>query len=200
MQSYRMKAEDIFGKKRLLLASGSPRRRELTEQLGMEVVRAHMKDVEETYPDTLSAAEVAPYLSRLKAEAYMGEIAPDEVLLTADTVVVDGDRILGKPRDEGEAHAMLRELSGHTHQVITGVTLASDKGMQTFSEVTEVEFAELTDDEISYYVEKYRPLDKAGAYGIQEWIGYIGIKGIKGDYYNVMGLPLRRVYEHLLKM
>ncbi len=200
MQSYRMKAEDIFGKKRLLLASGSPRRRELTEQLGMEVVRAHLKDVEETYPDTLSAAEVAPYLSRLKAEAYMGEIAPDEVLLTADTVVVDGDRILGKPRDEGEAHAMLRELSGHTHQVITGVTLASDKGMQTFSEVTEVEFAELTDDEISYYVEKYRPLDKAGAYGIQEWIGYIGIKGIKGDYYNVMGLPLRRVYEHLLKM
>ena len=195
-----MKAEDIFGKKRLLLASGSPRRRELTEQLGMEVVRAHQKDVEETYPDTLSAAEVAPYLSRLKAEAYMGEIAPDEVLLTADTVVVDGDRILGKPRDEGEAHAMLRELSGHTHQVITGVTLASDKGMQTFSEVTEVEFAELTDDEISYYVEKYRPLDKAGAYGIQEWIGYIGIKGIKGDYYNVMGLPLRRVYEHLLKM
>lgn len=200
MQSYRMKAEDIFGKKRLLLASGSPRRRELIEQLGMEVVRAHLKDVEETYPDTLSAAEVAPYLSRLKAEAYMGEIAPDEVLLTADTVVVDGDRILGKPRDEGEAHAMLRELSGHTHQVITGVTLASDKGMQTFSEVTEVEFAELTDDEISYYVEKYRPLDKAGAYGIQEWIGYIGIKGIKGDYYNVMGLPLRRVYEHLLKM
>ncbi len=200
MQSYRMKAEDIFGKKRLLLASGSPRRRELTEQLGMEVVRAHLKDVEETYPDTLSAAEVAPYLSRLKAEAYMGEIAPDEVLLTADTVVVDGDRILGKPRDEGEAHAMLRELSGHTHQVITGVTLASDKGMQTFSEVTEVEFAELTDDEISYYVEKYRPLDKAGAYGIQEWIGYIGIKGIKGDYYNVMGLPLRRVYEHLLRM
>lgn len=195
-----MKAEDIFGKKRLLLASGSPRRRELTEQLGMEVVRAHLKDVEETYPDTLSAAEVAPYLSRLKAEAYMGEIAPDEVLLTADTVVVDGDMILGKPRDEGEAHAMLRELSGHTHQVITGVTLASDKGMQTFSEVTEVEFAELTDDEISYYVEKYRPLDKAGAYGIQEWIGYIGIKGIKGDYYNVMGLPLRRVYEHLLKM
>ena len=195
-----MKAEDIFGKKRLLLASGSPRRRELTEQLGMEVVRAHLKDVEETYPDTLSAAEVAPYLSRLKAEAYMGEIAPDEVLLTADTVVVDGDRILGKPRDEGEAHAMLRELSGHTHQVITGVTLASDKGMQTFSEVTEVEFAELTDDEISYYVEKYRPLDKAGAYGFQEWIGYIGIKGIKGDYYNVMGLPLRRVYEHLLKM
>ena len=195
-----MKAGDIFGKKRLLLASGSPRRRELTEQLGMEVVRAHLKDVEETYPDTLSAAEVAPYLSRLKAEAYMGEIAPDEVLLTADTVVVDGDRILGKPRDEGEAHAMLRELSGHTHQVITGVTLASDKGMQTFSEVTEVEFAELTDDEISYYVEKYRPLDKAGAYGIQEWIGYIGIKGIKGDYYNVMGLPLRRVYEHLLKM
>lgn len=200
MQSYRMKAEDIFGKKRLLLASGSPRRRELTEQLGMEVVRAHLKDVEETYPDTLSAAEVAPYLSRLKAEAYMGEIAPDEVLLTADTVVVDGDMILGKPRDEGEAHAMLRELSGHTHQVITGVTLASDKVMQTFSEVTEVEFAELTDDEISYYVEKYRPLDKAGAYGIQEWIGYIGIKGIKGDYYNVMGLPLRRVYEHLLKM
>lgn len=195
-----MKAEDIFGKKRLLLASGSPRRRELTEQLGMEVVRAHLKDVEETYPDTLSAAEVAPYLSRLKAEAYMGEIAPDEVLLTADTVVVDGDMILGKPRDEGEAHAMLRELSGHTHQVITGVTLASDKVMQTFSEVTEVEFAELTDDEISYYVEKYRPLDKAGAYGIQEWIGYIGIKGIKGDYYNVMGLPLRRVYEHLLKM
>ena len=129
----------------------------------------------------------------------MGEIAPDEVLLTADTVVVDGDRILGKPRDEGDAHAMLRELSGHTHQVITGVTLASDKGMQTFSEVTEVEFAELTDDEISYYVEKYRPLDKAGAYGIQGH-GALLIEGICGDYYSVMGLPVAPLGVMLRKL
>lgn len=192
-----MEARDIFGKRRLLLASGSPRRRELLDKLGIEVVRAHLKDVDESYPATMPATEVAAHLSRKKAEAYLGEIAPDEVLVTADTVVVDGNHVLGKPHDEAEAQAMLRELSGHCHKVVTGVTLATTEGMDTFSETTEVEFAELTDAEIAYYVEHYRPMDKAGAYGIQEWIGYIGIDGIRGDYYNVMGLPLRQLYKHL---
>lgn len=195
-----MDAEEIFGKRRLLLASGSPRRRELLDKLGVEVVRAHLKDVDENYPSTMKAEEVAAHLSRKKAEAYIGEIAPDEVLITADTVVVDGNRVLGKPHDEAEAREMLRELSGHCHKVITGVTLATATDMRTFSETTEVEFAELSDAEIAYYVEHYRPLDKAGAYGIQEWIGYIGIEGIRGDYYNVMGLPLRQLYRQLVSM
>ena len=130
----------------------------------------------------------------------MSDMKPGEILVTADTVVIDGGKVLGKPRDAREAAAMLRELSGHTHKVVTGVTLLSSSGMDTFSETTYVEFAELSDCEIAYYIEHYRPFDKAGAYGIQEWIGYIGVTGIRGDYYNVMGLPLRSLYEHLKKM
>lgn len=185
-----------FGIK-LLLASGSPRRKELLGQIGLEVEQAHLKDVDESYPSALPPEEVAPYISAKKSAAYAGEMCEGEILVTADTVVIDGGRVLGKPCDAAEASAMLRELSGHTHKVVTGVTLASSRKQITFSEVTEVSFAELSDDEIEYYVEKYRPFDKAGAYGIQEWIGYIGVTGIRGDYYNVMGLPLRRLYEHL---
>lgn len=193
-------AKQIFGNKKLLLASASPRRRELLGLIGVEVHQADTRNVDESYPDDLPSDEVAPYISRKKAEAYMSDMKPGEILVTADTVVIDGGKVLGKPHDAREAAAMLRELSGHTHKVVTGVTLLSSSGMDTFSETTYVEFAELSDSEIAYYIEHYRPFDKAGAYGIQEWIGYIGVTGIRGDYYNVMGLPLRSLYEHLKKM
>lgn len=192
--------EKLFGGRRLLLASASPRRRELLSHIGAEVVLAQMKDVDESYPARLAAEEVAPYISAKKAAAYAGEIGEDEILVTADTVVIDGGKVLGKPRDAADAASMLHGLSGHTHKVVTGVTLASSGRQVTFADVTEVDFAALTDDEIAYYVENYKPFDKAGAYGIQEWIGYIGVDGIRGDYYNVMGLPLRKLYSHLKEM
>ncbi len=193
-------SRQIFGDKKLLLASASPRRRELLGMIGIEVHQAAVKDVDESYPCDMLPEDVAPFISRKKAEAYADELMPDEILITADTVVIDGGKVLGKPSDEADAVAMLRELSGHTHKVVTGVTLLSPSRMETFSETTYVEFAELSDAEIAYYVEHYRPLDKAGAYGIQEWIGYIGVNGIRGDYYNVMGLPLRRLYACLKNM
>lgn len=186
--------------KRLLLASASPRRRELLGSLGFDVSIVRLKDVDESYPSGIPAEEVSPYISRKKALAYGHGFAEGEVLVTADTVVIDRDRVLGKPADAGEAAGMLAALSGHTHKVVTGVTLATADDTITFSETTEVDFAELTSGEIDFYVKNYRPFDKAGAYGIQEWIGYIGIRGIRGDYYNVMGLPLRRLYETLCSL
>ena len=141
--------------------------------------------------------KVPEYLSRLKSQAYRSELADDEVLVTADTVVVLDGKVLGKPVDEAEAKAMLRSLSGRVHQVVTGVTLATSSSSVTFSEVTDVEFDTLSDSEIDYYVANFKPFDKAGAYGIQEWIGYVGVKGIRGDYYNVMGLPVNSLCRHL---
>lgn len=190
-------ATDIFGKRKLLLASGSPRRRELLDSLGIKVEHAQLHDVDESYPADLSPMKVPEYLSRLKSQAYRSELAGDEVLVTADTVVVLDGKVLGKPVDEAEAKAMLRSLSGRVHQVVTGVTLATSSSSVTFSEVTDVEFDTLSDSEIDYYVSNFRPLDKAGAYGIQEWIGYVGVKGIRGDYYNVMGLPVNSLCRHL---
>ena len=151
--------------------------------------------IDETYPDTLPVEQVAEYLSGRKAQAY--ELRPNELLITADTVVISDGRVLGKPADEAEARVMLRELSGKSHRVITGVTLRSMNREVRLSDVSEVDFAELTENEIEHYVKRYRPLDKAGAYGIQEWIGYVGITGIRGSFYNVMGLPTRRLYEEL---
>lgn len=188
---------DILKGRRLLLASASPRRKELLGKLDVTVEQAHLKEVDESYPSDMPAEDVAQYISRKKAEAYVGEIADDEILVTADTVVVCDGLVLGKPADASEAAGMLRLLSGRKHKVVTGVTLVSGMQQLTFSEITEVEFAALSDNEISHYVEKYRPMDKAGAYGIQEWIGYIGVSAIKGDYYNVMGLPLHSLYRHL---
>jgi septum formation protein len=190
-------ATDIFGKRKLLLASGSPRRRELLDSLGIKVEHAQLHDVDESYPADLSPMKVPEYLSRLKSQAYRSELADDEVLVTADTVVVLDGKVLGKPVDEAEAKAMLRSLSGRVHQVVTGVTLATSSSSVTFSEVTDVEFDTLSDSEIDYYVANFKPLDKAGAYGIQEWIGYVGVKGIRGDYYNVMGLPVNSLCRHL---
>lgn len=188
------------GIKRLLLASASPRRRELLGNLGFEIEIVSLKNVDESYPADLPALEVAPYISRKKASAYGHNFAAGEVLVTADTVVINNGVVLGKPADTAQAHAMLRALSGHSHQVVTGVTIATADTTSTFAEISEVDFAELSDDEIDFYVKHYRPLDKAGAYGIQEWIGYVGITGIRGDYYNVMGLPLQRLYSELKRL
>lgn len=190
-------ATEIFGQRKLLLASGSPRRRELLDSLGIKVEHAQLHDVDESYPADMSPMKVPEYLSRLKSQAYRSELAGDEVLVTADTVVVLDGKVLGKPVDEVEAKAMLRSLSGRVHQVVTGVTLATSSSSVTFSEVTDVEFDTLSDSEIDYYVANFKPFDKAGAYGIQEWIGYVGVKGIRGDYYNVMGLPVNSLCRHL---
>jgi len=181
--------------KKLILASKSPRRQQLLKEAGFEFT-IDTVDVEEHFSDQLKKQEVALYLSGIKADAYNKPLG-DSVLLTADTIVCLGDRIINKPADEQEAFHMLKDLSGNMHEVFTGVTLKSASRSHSFFERTEVYFKPLTDAEISYYVEKCKPLDKAGAYGIQEWIGYIGVSRINGCFYNVMGLPLSRLYQEL---
>ena len=192
--------EKLLDGLRLVLASASPRRRELLLQIGAQVRIASTKEVDESYPGNIAPEDVAPYISAKKAHAYADSIESGETLITADTVVICEGRVLGKPHNEHEAVEMLRQLSGRTHSVVTGVTIMNGERCRTFGVTTEVDFAPLSDSEIRYYVEKYRPLDKAGAYGIQEWIGYIGITGIRGDYYNVMGLPLQRLYTELKEL
>lgn len=182
----------------LLLASKSPRRRELLHLLGMEYKIVDIKDVEEVYPSDLPSDEVPLFLSRLKAEAYKLSLKTGDILITADTVVIIDSEIIGKPHSLEEAKTMLRKLSGRTHKVITGVTLTSSEKMQTFAAHTDVTFTQLSDEEIDYYVDTYKPLDKAGAYGVQEWIGAIGVSKIEGSFYNVMGLPLQKLYKELL--
>ena len=169
-------------------------------KLDVDVEILPLIEVNEAFPAKMAPEEVAPYISRKKAHPYMAQLKDREILLTADTVVINRGEVLGKPTDAEDAALMLRLLSGHTHKVVTGVTLATKTRTVTFSEITEVDFAPLTHEEIDYYVAKYRPMDKAGAYGIQEWIGYIGISGIRGDYYNVMGLPLHALYTRLVNM
>lgn len=181
----------------LLLASKSPRRRELLKMLDIPYRIVDLKDVDETYPSDLEPEKVPEFLSKLKAEAYRPELAGDDILITADTVVIIDNEIIGKPRDLEDAKKMLKKLSGRIHKVVTGVTLSSVKKSVTFSVVTDVEFSELSDGEISFYVDKYKPLDKAGAYGIQEWIGAVGVASIDGSFYNVMGLPVHRLYKEL---
>ncbi len=182
---------------KLLLASNSPRRRELLSLLDIDFSIVSPRDIEEKYPDNLPPDDVAPYLSALKANAYKDLAVGDDIVVTADTVVICGGRILGKPRDRQQAVDMLKSLSGCVHKVVTGVTLMSSDRTVTFSETTLVSFDNLSDDLISYYVDRYRPFDKAGAYGIQEWIGCVGINRIEGCYYNVMGLPLHALYSRL---
>jgi septum formation protein len=183
----------------ILLASHSPRRRELLGMLGLNFKVAASIEIDESYPDTLPADEVPSFLSRKKAKAYRATLSDNQLIITADTVVVVGNTILGKPHSDTEARSMLHSLSDRKHRVITGVTVMTKELTTTFSALTEVEFAALSDDEIQFYVENYKPLDKAGAYGIQEWIGAIGVKAISGSYYNVMGLPVHRLYCELLK-
>jgi septum formation protein maf len=184
--------------KKIVLSSNSPRRKELLGELGIDFEVRVIEGIDETYPKELSVEEVPQYIAREKARVYI--VGKDEVLLTADTVVVLGNEIMGKPHDEADAMRMLRQLSGKTHQVITGVCLTTNDKQVTFADVTDVSFADLTDDEIKYYVDNFRPLDKAGAYGIQEWIGLAGVTGIKGSYFNVVGLPVHRVYAELKKL
>lgn len=181
---------------KLILASQSPRRRQLMSDCGLEFSAASI-DVDEVFPDDLPSKEAAEYLSSLKSSGYSSELSSKEILITADTVVLIDDKILGKPDGEGNSRKMLRELSGCEHLVITGVTLRSSSFSKSFSTTTRVKFAELTDEQIDYYIDRYKPYDKAGSYGIQEWIGYIGIESIDGSFYNVMGLPIQRLYKEL---
>ena len=191
---------DNLKKYHIILASNSPRRRELLSGLGVDYEVRTLPGVDESYPDTLSGEDIPVYISREKAAAYLPSIAPDELIITADTIVWLDGRGLGKPADEADACRMLRELSGRTHQVITGVTLSTAAFQKSFAVTSEVEFAPLTEEEITYYVDHYRPLDKAGAYGVQEWIGFIGVRRLSGSYFNVMGLPIQRLYQELKEL
>lgn len=191
---------DNLKKYHIKLASNSPRRRELLAGLGIEFETKVLPGIDESYPDTLRGEEIPLYIAREKAEAYRPALQPDELIITADTIVYQDGLVLGKPHDEADARRMLRLLSGHTHQVITGVCILTDTLQRSFAVTTEVTFGTLSEEEITFYVEKYRPMDKAGAYGIQEWIGFIGVTGLQGSYYNVMGLPVQRLYQELKKL
>ena len=181
----------------IILASNSPRRRQLLSGLDIDFEVKVLPDIEENYPDTLATPDIPVYIATEKAAAYKDLMSEHDLIITADTVVVLGDEVLGKPVNLDDAKRMLRELSGQTHQVITGVCLMTCSQQRCFSVTTDVTFKQLTETEINYYVEKYQPLDKAGAYGIQEWIGYIGVTGLNGSYFNVMGLPVQRIYNEL---
>ena len=181
----------------IILASNSPRRKELLSGLGLNYEVRTLPGIDESYPDTLQGEEIPVYISSKKASAYLDTLKDDELLITADTIVWLDGRVLGKPADEKEACQMLRDLSGKTHQVITGVTLATTTFQKSFASVSQVTFAPLTEEEISYYVNHYHPMDKAGSYGVQEWIGFIGVERIEGSYFNVMGLPVQRLYREL---
>lgn len=182
----------------MILASGSPRRRELLGELGLEFTLGQIKDYDETYPASLKYDEIPAYIAEQKSVHYKGELEPNDVLITSDTIVaIDGD-ILGKPKDKTEAIKMLRELSGRTHHVVTGVCLRSTDKTLTFSDTCQVTFDILSDEDIEYYIKQFKPFDKAGAYGIQEWIGLSNIKSITGSVYTVIGLPVQKLYKALM--
>lgn len=181
---------------KLILASSSPRRHQLMRDAGFKF-EVRLKETDEIYPDGLAPALVPEYLACRKAEAFLGELKPGELLITADTIVCLDGQILGKPKNRPHAIGMLHRLSGRKHIVVTGVCLTSMERRKSFSAFTDVFFKELSEEEITCYVDNYKPFDKAGAYGIQEWIGYIGIRRIEGSFYNVMGLPVQQLYENL---
>lgn len=181
---------------KIILASASPRRHQLMRDAGFKF-DVKLKHTEEIWPESLLPAKVPQYLACLKAKAFEDDLKEGELLITADTVVCLGTKILGKPQGREEAIRMLRELSGKKHTVVTGVCLTTRDRQRSFAVSTDVYFKSLRDEEIECYVDTYKPFDKAGAYGIQEWIGYIGIERIDGSFYNVMGLPIQRLYEEL---
>lgn len=187
----------INDKYHIILASNSPRRKELLEGLGIKFSVNTLKDLDESYPKDLPGEEVAEYLAKKKAGFYKSHISKDDLIITADTVVIMGSEILNKPASKKEAENMLQQLSGNTHKVLTGVCLSTQEKTLSFSSSTAVTFSDLSDSEIDYYINTFQPFDKAGAYGIQEWIGYVGVEKIDGSFYNVMGLPLHRLYEEL---
>lgn len=183
----------------IILASNSPRRRELLAGLGVPFEVKVLPDIEENYPADLPVADIAEYIAREKADAYRQLIGKHDLVITADTIVVVGDEVMGKPHDVDDACRMLRKLSNRTHQVITGVCLTTANKQRQFSVKTDVTFKSLSEEEIAHYVNHYQPFDKAGAYGIQEWIGYIGVTSLQGSYFNVMGLPVQRIYTEMME-
>ena len=184
---------------KIILASNSPRRRELLGGLGLDFTLKVISGIDESWPHELKGEDIPLYISREKAAPYKSMIAPDELVITADTIVyVDGE-VLGKPHDKADAERMLHLISGRWHEVITGVTLMTAQRERSFAVTTRVKFANLTDSEINSYVESGLPMDKAGAYGIQEWIGYVGVEAIEGSYFNVVGLPVQRLYRELME-
>ena len=191
---------DNLEKYKVILASGSPRRRELMAGLGVNYEVRILPDVDESYPDTLQGEEIPLYIAKEKADAYIPMMQPDELIITADTIVWLDGKVLGKPREREDALQMLRTMSGRTHEVFTGVCITTTDWQRSFTAQTEVRFATLSEDEIIYYVDNFKPMDKAGAYGVQEWIGFIGVENISGSYYNIMGLPVQRLYRELLKV
>ena len=188
---------DNLKKYKIILASASPRRRELLAGLDVDFEVRALPDVDESFPADLQGGDIPLYISKKKADAYRPFMADDELVITADTIVWLDGKALGKPVDEDDARRMIRNMSGKTHSVFTGVAITTKDVQHSFVAQSDVTFAELTDEEIEYYVRKYRPMDKAGAYGVQEWIGYIGISNIVGSYFNVMGLPVQRLYKEL---
>jgi septum formation protein len=187
---------DSLNKYRIILASRSPRRQQLLKELGLrfDIVT---KEYTEVYPDGLNGEEIARYVAREKALSFKNEISDDEIVITADTIVWCDNKVLGKPVDYEDAIRILKEISGNTHEVITGVCLLSSSKERTFSVSTKVTFETLTEEDIRYYIDKFKPFDKAGAYGIQEWIGLVACSHIEGSYFNVVGLPVQRLYKEL---
>lgn len=184
---------------KVILASNSPRRKELLSGLDIPYQVKTLPDIDESYPDHLQGEDIATYIAKEKADAYLDKLTDDTLLITADTIVLLEGKVYGKPVDEAEARQMLYDLSGRTHQVLTGVCITTKQKQKIFAVASEVRFAKLETDEIEYYVSKYKPLDKAGAYGVQEWIGYIAVENISGSYFNIMGLPIQRLYRELKK-
>lgn len=182
---------------KIVLASNSPRRKELLSGLGVDFSVRTIEGIDESWPEELTGQEIPIYISSRKADSYSASMTPEELVITADTIVYLNSRVYGKPKDAEDAKRILRELSGKWHQVITGVTIVTIDKRKSFAVTTDVKFADLSEDEILYYVNKYSPMDKAGAYGIQEWIGFIGVEQIKGAYFNVVGLPVQRLYREL---
>ena len=185
---------------RIVLASQSPRRKELLAGLGLEYESRVLPDVDESFPPELTGGDIPMYIARKKAEAYRPSLGADELLITADTIVWLDDAVLGKPADRDDALRMLRKLSGHVHEVYTGVCLTTLRWQRAFTARTEVRFSSLDEEEIIWYVDHFRPFDKAGAYGVQEWIGYVAVEHISGSYFNIMGLPVQRLYREFKKI
>jgi septum formation protein len=186
-------------KYKLILASGSPRRQQFFKDLDLDF-EIRLKEIEEVYPPELKASAITDYLAELKANAFEGELQPNEILITSDTIVWHNNKALGKPKDPQDAFEILKSLSNTTHDVITSVCFKTVSETTVLNELTKVTFNELSDEAIYYYLENYKPYDKAGAYGIQEWIGFIGVSKIEGSYANVMGMPTDKVYEYLSKL
>ena len=184
---------------KIILASNSPRRRELLGGLGIDYTVKVIGGIDESWPHELEGEDIPLYISREKAAPYKATIAPDELVITADTIVYVDGQVLGKPHDKADARRMLRLISGRWHDVITGVTLMTAQRERSFAVTTKVKFCNLSDEEINRYVESGLPMDKAGAYGIQEWIGYVGVDRIEGSYFNVVGLPVQRLYRELIE-